>query len=299
MSAVPERPIFSVITPVYNGADYIERSYHMLVAQTLSSWEWIVVDDGSTDGTANKVRAIDDARVRLLSYAENRGRGYARTRALEAACGEWMVVWDVDDLYCPDRLERLDQARRSGYDFCCSYAAVVDNSLRVKGVRGFLAPVHGLPRYFVHHTLGCRLGLARQIGYDPSFHTGEDPTLVWVLSARWRGEFVTDALTVYVEEREISAEKAIRSHRARLIQLYRAWRRQLFPLSALQWIALSIAGMTKIAVLHLIRLVPPLYRATLGFRPYGEVGPDYVLPAHRLEFIRRIGELKYSVHARQ
>lgn len=288
MSASPPRPVFSVVTPVYDGAQYIDRSYAMLAAQTFRDWEWVVVDDGSTDGTVDKLRAIADPRIRLISYAPNRGRGYARSRALEVARGEWMVVWDADDLYVPDRLERIDRARREGFDFCCSYAAVVDNAFNLKGVRGFLAPGSGLPRFFVHPTLACEMRLARQIGYDPALHTGEDPTMIWTLSARWRGEFIPDALTVYVEEREISATKAIRSHRAVLIQLYRVWRRQLIPLGALHWLLLSTRSLGKIVLLQFFRLAPGLYRATLRFRPYGEIADGYALPADRVEFIRRM-----------
>jgi len=110
-------PTFSVITPIFNGEDFVHRCYSLLSMQTFTDWEWVVVDDGSTDKTADLVRQIDDERVRFITYMPNRGRGYARTRALEAACGEWMVVWDVDDLYFPDRLEKINKARLEGYDF--------------------------------------------------------------------------------------------------------------------------------------------------------------------------------------
>jgi glycosyltransferase involved in cell wall biosynthesis len=290
MNSVEQAPVFSVITPVFNGVRYIERSYAMLAAQTFQDWEWVVVDDGSTDGTGDRVRAIPDPRIRLVAYSPNRGRGYARSRALEAARGEWMVVWDADDLYFPDRLERLDRARRAGFDFCCSYAVVVDNAFRVKGVRGFFPPYLGLPRCFVHHTLGCRLDLARRIGYDPAFHTGEDPMLVWVLSAQWRGEYVPDALTVYVEEHEISPAKAIRSHSARLVQLYRIWRGGLVPLGFVHWLILSGISLTKIGLLQMMRLMPWLYRATLCLRSYGETVSGYALPEERRQFIARVGK---------
>jgi len=296
MSAGGRRPAFSVITPVYNGAGFIERSYAMLAAQTFPDWEWIVVDDGSTDGTAQKVRAISDPRVRLLAHAANRGRGSARARALDAARGDWMVVWDADDLYFPDRLERIERARAAGFDFCCSYAAVVDNGFRLNGVRGFHPAALGLPRHFVHHTLGCRLEIARQIGYDPALAAGEDATLVWVLGGRWRGEFVEDALTVYMEEREISVEKAIRTHRAQLAQLWRIWRRRLLPLTAPQWLALSARSLAKLAVLQMMRLAPGVYRATLALRTYGETAPGYALPADRAEFIRRMSVQSAPAH---
>ena len=69
-----KRPVFSVITPVFNGTRFVHRCYSTLKAQTFHDWEWVVVDDGSTDGTANAVREIDDSRIKLISYSPNRGQ---------------------------------------------------------------------------------------------------------------------------------------------------------------------------------------------------------------------------------
>ncbi len=107
LTAPNAAPVFSVITPVYNGEAFVDRCYRCLALQTFTDWEWVVVDDGSTDHTAELVRRIADPRVRLTSYQPNRGRGHARLQALEASRGDWMVVWDVDDLHYPDRLARI------------------------------------------------------------------------------------------------------------------------------------------------------------------------------------------------
>lgn len=58
--------VFSVVTPVYNGAPFIDRCYAVLVEQTFTDWEWVVVDDGSEDETRALVERIDDPRVKLL-----------------------------------------------------------------------------------------------------------------------------------------------------------------------------------------------------------------------------------------
>src|SRR3990172_6233328 len=99
VSQAMPRPVLSVITPAYNCAQFIRRCYFMLNQQTFTNWEWILVDDGSADNTAALVKEIDDERVRFFNYQPNRGRGHARSLALEKAHGEWMVIWDVDDVY--------------------------------------------------------------------------------------------------------------------------------------------------------------------------------------------------------
>src|SRR5262245_38246298 len=109
----------SVMTVVYNGEAFVDRCYRNLLAQTTTDWEWIVVNDGSDDGTEELLRDIQkrEPRMRLVSYPDNHGRGHARTVALEQASGEWVAVWDVDDLYFPNRLERIEQARQDGLDY--------------------------------------------------------------------------------------------------------------------------------------------------------------------------------------
>jgi glycosyltransferase involved in cell wall biosynthesis len=56
-------PIFSIITPTYNCAEFIFRSYNLLKNQTENSWEWIVVDDGSTDASSELFQSINDNRI--------------------------------------------------------------------------------------------------------------------------------------------------------------------------------------------------------------------------------------------
>ena len=107
------QPLVSVVTPVYNGERMISRCYWSLCKQTWTDWEWVVVDDGSTDGTCDVLRRIADSddRVRVVSYTPNRGRGYARTASLREVKADWTVLWDADDLYMPHRLARIDAAR--------------------------------------------------------------------------------------------------------------------------------------------------------------------------------------------
>ena len=275
-------PLFSVVTPVYNGAPFIRDCYESLAAQTFADWEWVVVDDGSQDGTRAEVEGLDDARIKLLGYGDNRGRGYARARALEVATGDWMVVWDADDLYFPDRLQAIAAARDEGYDFFCSYVVVVDNEMEIKGVRGFRMPAaHGLTQAFVHHSLGVRMDLARAIGYDPAHRAGEDAAMILALAAGYRGLFHPHALTVYREEREIALEKAISSNESQLAQVHAAYRRGIIAEPRpMQWARL-VRWRFKLAVLKAMRLMPGLYRRTVRWRSYGVQEKGWTLSAER------------------
>lgn len=98
-------PIVSIMMPAYNAERTIEQAIDSALAQTMPDWELIVVDDGSTDGTAARAadRAERDARIKLVRQA-NGGESAARNTALQQMQGELVAFLDADDLYLPDHL---------------------------------------------------------------------------------------------------------------------------------------------------------------------------------------------------
>ena len=101
-------PKVSVIMPTYNAAPFLPRAIESVCAQTLTDWELIIVDDGSTDGTVGVIRDyLTDPRIRFLQNPQNMGPSDARNRALEVATGQWIALLDADDWYEPQRLEKM------------------------------------------------------------------------------------------------------------------------------------------------------------------------------------------------
>jgi glycosyltransferase involved in cell wall biosynthesis len=92
-------PVLSLIVPAYNAADYIDASVNAILDALTAleqPFELIVVCDGSTDGTPDCVRGILDPRVRILSYRENRGKGYAICLGVANANGRFIGWLDAD-----------------------------------------------------------------------------------------------------------------------------------------------------------------------------------------------------------
>ena len=117
-----DNPIISVIVPVWNGEKTIAAAVESVLSQTLKELELILVDDGSTDGTAAicDACAAKDPRVRVIHQA-NGGVGTARNTGLDAARGTWIAWLDSDDTLMPEMLETLlAAAEQSGKNtaFC-------------------------------------------------------------------------------------------------------------------------------------------------------------------------------------
>ncbi len=95
----------SVVTTVYNGEKYIEHSIRSILGQTFEDFEYLIVDDGSTDGTLKKIQHINDPRIRVLRQ-NNQGQTNALINGIKQANGELIARLDADDYSLPNRLMR-------------------------------------------------------------------------------------------------------------------------------------------------------------------------------------------------
>ena len=96
----------SVVIPTYNRAYIIGAALESVVAQSYLDFEMLVVDDGSTDNTAEIIRAFQDERIRYIQHERNRGCSAAYNTGIAAATGELICFLDSDDTWKPDFLEQ-------------------------------------------------------------------------------------------------------------------------------------------------------------------------------------------------
>ena len=110
----------SVVIPLYNKEKEIACTLRSVLAQTSQPLEIIVVDDGSTDGSAARVEEIGSPLIRLIQQ-ENRGVSAARNRAMQEACGEYAALLDGDDTWEPGYLAEIERLI-AAYPGCGAYA---------------------------------------------------------------------------------------------------------------------------------------------------------------------------------
>mgnify|MGYP002854668285 CR=1 FL=1 len=103
---IANAPLISLIVPVYNGERFLRACVESVLAQTCSAWELVLVDDGSSDGTAALADgfAAADARIRVF-HRENGGVSAARNTGLDAVRGEFVAFLDADDVLPETSLE--------------------------------------------------------------------------------------------------------------------------------------------------------------------------------------------------
>jgi GT2 family glycosyltransferase len=129
-------PRFSIAMPAYNAEGLIGRAIDSVLAQTYSDWELVVVDDGSTDTTAQIVRtyAEHDDRIHLVQQ-QNVGCGGARDAAIRASSGVYVLRFDADDELLPEYLEAMEAfiSANPGYDIysCNGWHVYPDGSRRL------------------------------------------------------------------------------------------------------------------------------------------------------------------------
>jgi len=174
--------LVSVIIPMYNAELYIGETLSFALAQTHRNIEIIVVDDGSTDGSAAVVElvAATDARVRLIRQP-NRGVAHARNCAITEAQGQFIAPLDADDLWHPKKIEwqimAIQQSPRIGCvtTWCCT----IDAESRVlwKPEDGVCWTGYVLPMLVLENFAGCassplmrRDCVLEAGGYDASLH---------------------------------------------------------------------------------------------------------------------------------
>lgn len=187
-------PKVSVIIPVYNAERFIKETVESILAQTYQDFEIVVINDGSTDKSAEIIRSFDDKRI-IYSYQKNQGLSIARNEAILKSNGEYIALLDQDDLWLPEKIEKqislLDSSPEIG--LVCSDCYVIDSQGKImdkvfnqcKHSKGMV-----LPQLFLDNFISCPTAVIRKLAlnkvglFDPDFSIAADYDL-WLRIAQF------------------------------------------------------------------------------------------------------------------
>ena len=192
------RPLVSCVVPVHDGERFLGEALDSVLEQTYEPLEIVVVDDGSTDGTAEVAAGYGEA-IRYF-HQENAGPSAARNRGVEASRGELIAFLDADDLWVPEKTATQVRAlrERPELDFCVGHVRnfwideLAEEAERLKGAGGDRA----MPGYVTGTLLARRSLFDEQVGlFDPDLAHGDATD--WFVRCRAegvRGELLSDVL---------------------------------------------------------------------------------------------------------
>jgi glycosyltransferase involved in cell wall biosynthesis len=194
-------PLVSVVMPVFNAAGTVEEAVQSMLDQTYAHLEILVVDDGSSDGSADVVARLRDPRVRLLRR-DHRGLVATLNDGCEQAQGEYVARLDGDDTSRPGRIEKQVECLRAYPDvgLVGTWAEIIEG-----GARGLFTPpesAQALRRYllrdnpFVHSSVMFRRSVFREAGGYP--HGLAEDYRLWIRVARsWRIAMLPEVLVTH------------------------------------------------------------------------------------------------------
>jgi len=256
-------PRVTVLLAVHDGEPYIRGAVASVLEQTYRDFEFVIVDDASSDGTVATIESFGDKRIRLLRNEHNLGQVPSLNIGLREARGEIVARIDADDVSRPTRIERqlevLDADPRVG--LVGSWMTLVDERGRRVGA---LRKTLGDYVDFVFHTLIMRVWVSHPAaayrrepvmavgGYDEATGPSEDKDLWRKLALeRWDARIVPEELVVY------------RLHNAQLSQTRAAYQREVDGRSQERFLADLAPDADTGAARMLLADDPALWHATI------------------------------------
>ena len=222
-------PIVTVLLPVYNVERYLREAVESILAQTLESFELLIVDDGSTDGTEVICRSFTDPRVRVHRYEKNAGIIFALNAGIDLITTKYVARMDADDVSLPDRLARQVALLESRPDIAacgCWLVELVDGQLRDvmrRPTGAYLRQTAWRP--VPMYTPCLKTEVLRELRYRPEYAHAEDYDLQLRLCRSHRVDNVPAVLYQY------RIHQASVSHAYQSVQQTTSWRtfREHFP----------------------------------------------------------------------
>ncbi len=176
------QPLVSVLMPVYNGEKYLAEAIESILQQTYTHFEFVIVNDGSTDTSEQIILSYNDPRIRYVQNERNLGIVRTRNKLFTLAQGEYFAIMDCDDVAHPQKLALqvsfLDQ--HPSYGICGTWAKMIAENGRIIG---YLQPPREdnmirvnllFQSSFVQSTVVIRRQALGSIQYDENFPVAED-----------------------------------------------------------------------------------------------------------------------------
>lgn len=216
LKGVVKDPVISVVMAVYNGQEYLRESIESILAQTYKNFEFIIINDGSTDSTREIVLSYDDPRICLIDNEENMGLTRSLNKGLRIARGEYIARMDADDISMLNRFESQIDFLNHHRDYAAvgTFLKVINEDSKV--VSTIEKPIqHADIREFLnrdncigHGSAMIRKTCLQNVGfYDESIEKSQDYELWLRISQNYKLANIPQYLYMWRNHKENISEK--------------------------------------------------------------------------------------------
>lgn len=197
------QPLLTIGLPFFNPGRFFEDCIKSVLAQTFEDWELLLVDDGSSDGSLEFAKSLDDPRVKVIADGQNRGLSCRLNQITELARGKFIARMDADDIMHPSRLARQIDIlmKNEEIDAVTTGCCYIDMDGDIRGVKMGDRPTVDevfLRGGYLHASLVARKSFFERMRYDETFRRAEDRDLfVRCILGGAKIEVIRDALYYY------------------------------------------------------------------------------------------------------
>ncbi|HOK51408.1 MAG TPA: glycosyltransferase, partial [Bacteroidales bacterium] len=183
-------PLVSVVMPVYNASSFIEESINSILQQTFSDFEFIIINDASTDNSRNIISSYTDSRIRIIDNEQNLGVTRSLNKGIKLARGKYIARMDADDIALSNRFEKQVAFLESNPDYGLvgAYMQLLPSGavVRVPTTDEELKATMLFHNPFVHPAMMIRKSILvqHQLTYDESLSAAQDEDL-WFRIAQY------------------------------------------------------------------------------------------------------------------
>lgn len=225
-----KQPLISVIMSVYNGAEYLGGSVESILNQNYRSFEFIIINDGSTDDSLKILKSYKDGRIRIVSR-ENRGLVYSLNEAVGLAKGKYIARQDADDISYRNRfkIQMKKLETNQNIDIVGGSIDIINEDAKKLGTHYAISNIDALKEEicfrgpFAHGTAFGKADIFKSNKYSQNMWPAEDYDLWERLSREYTISNVEEVIYGYRENQQgISASNEIKQEKMRLIISKRA-----------------------------------------------------------------------------
>ncbi|MCE9611248.1 MAG: glycosyltransferase [Chthoniobacter sp.] len=231
-------PPVTVLMTMFNAEQHVRAAVSSILRQTFADFEFVIVDDGSSDAGLVIVENFGDPRIRLIRNEKNKGQTACLNQGLALARGEFVARQDADDIALPERLARQVARLREDRELVLlgSQAWVIDGAGRFEGTLNTPLGTDSIEwaalfeNPFIHASAMFRREAVVQLGgYDESFRICQDYDLWTRVAARCRTANLADRLVLYRHTHDSLSHRAEAAKHEESLRVLQRWAARVFP----------------------------------------------------------------------